>query len=169
MSWSEYISEIRETLLINKYVQQARGSMLSAIPAPSEREMRQFLSRNQQRFINPEMIRFDQVFIDTRNADSASVSSARERLEQESSRIRSGRIECDDLLDSSVDDASLQGGDVSVGRALDEQAGRQPLEDGTDFVDLPRTVLVEGRHLRSGVRYHRHQPLGLELAERFPD
>ena len=122
LGWEEYLAELRSTLRINKYVQQEKSDVIANVEPPTEREMQTFLARNQQRFINPEMVRFEQIYIDTRNADGARLDEARERLDDIARQIRSGRTSFDDALDSTVDDASIQGGDFGYLLATDEQA-----------------------------------------------
>ncbi len=132
LTWDEYRDQIRQRLLQEKYILQEKQDVLQSVETPSQAEIQRFYDENATEFSNPAMVRFEHVFIDTRQSSNAETRRKRDTIEELYSEIQSGSTSFDELLDASVDDASYSAGDFGYLMRQDA-ANRQLL--GQDFID----------------------------------
>jgi parvulin-like peptidyl-prolyl isomerase len=168
-SWDEYVEQIRQRLIQEKYVMEEKRSVLEEIGAPSEQDIRSFYEDNATRFTNPAMVRFEHLFVDTRNLSEEEVEDKREQARELYQAIDSGEKTFDQLLDDSLDDPSFSGGDFGY-LMRESQQDRNLL--GQDFIQAV-FALEEGEMsdglLESNVGFHivrvknRRQPRVLGL------
>jgi parvulin-like peptidyl-prolyl isomerase len=146
-----------------------KRSVLEDIGAPSEQEIRSFYEDNATRFTNPAMVRFQHLFVDTRNLSDDEIEEKRERARELYRAIEQGEKSFDQLLDESLDDPSFSGGDFGY-LMRESQQDRNLL--GQDFIQSV-FALEEGQMsdglLESNVGFHivrvtnRRQPRVLAL------
>ena len=133
MSWDEYVEQITQRLIQEKFVVEKKRSMIQNVDQPSSREIRAFYEENATQFTNPAMIRFNQLFIETRNRSDSQVAAARQKAEELRGQLRSGQATFQELMNDSLDDASYSGGDFGFLLRNDPQArnllGRQFIEN----------------------------------------
>ena len=132
LTWDEYRDQIRQRLLQEKYILQEKQDVLQSVETPSQAEIQRFYDENATEFSNPAMVRFEHVFIDTRQSSNAETRRKRDTIEELYSEIQSGSTSFDELLDASVDDASYSAGDFGYLMRQDA-ANRQLLGQG--FID----------------------------------
>ncbi len=154
VSWEEYVDQVRERLIQERYILEEKRSIIRDISAPTEAEIRRFYDENATQFANPAMVRFSHLYIDTRNLSNQEKQERRERAEELYGRIRSGAATFAELLDESLDDATFSGGDFGYLLRQDQQSLRLL---GAGFIDGVFEVEegeVSDGVLESNVGYH---------------
>ncbi|MFW6328567.1 MAG: peptidylprolyl isomerase [Alkalispirochaetaceae bacterium] len=111
LTWEEYVEQITERLIQEKYVVENKREMINNLDPPGRNAVLAFYEENATQFTNPAMVRFNQLFIDTRNRSDSQVAAGRDRAEQLRQQLRSGQSSFQELMNASLDDASYQGGD----------------------------------------------------------
>ncbi|MFW6234698.1 MAG: SurA N-terminal domain-containing protein, partial [Spirochaetota bacterium] len=76
LAYEDYVGELRKQLLQQRYVQETQRSRLENIPEPDEREIQRVFDENRSEFINPELVRFRHLYIDTREMNEQQRSDA---------------------------------------------------------------------------------------------
>ncbi len=111
MEWDEYVDEVRQRLVQERYVLESRREMFEAVENPSERDIRRVYEENASEFMNPAMIRFNHIFFDTRNVESSARSEKREKADELWSEIEAGERSFEDVMRAADDDTTFSGGD----------------------------------------------------------
>lgn len=132
LTWPQYVEQITERLLLEKFVLQRAESGFADVPEPTTAEIRRFYDTNAQQFSNPAMVRFDHLFFDLREASAEEEQSARRRARDLAARLERGAAAYDQLIRDSLDDVSYAGGDFGYLIAGDPVATERL---GEDFVN----------------------------------
>lgn len=132
MSWDEYVGEITERLVQERFILARAERDFGEIAEPTTREIRQVYEENAQQFTNPAMVRFEHLFFDLRNRPAAEQQAARQQADTFARQLSRGTRSFDDLLRGSLDDASYAGGDFGYILRGDMQATQRL---GTAFVN----------------------------------
>lgn len=132
MSWQEYREQIRQRLLQEKYVLQEKQSVFQSVSPPSDQEVRSFYEENATEFSNPAMVRFEHIFVDTRQSSGAAAREKQERIEELYEQIEKGSRSFAEIVDGAVDDAAYSAGDFGYLMRQDNR-NRQLL--GQEFID----------------------------------
>jgi len=113
-SWDQYISDMRDQLLVQTYVTQTKRSMFENIEPPAEEEIKDTYAQNKTEFTSPEYVRISHVFVNTQNKSEEKQKEALERLKEGLRKYRNGELSFDDFVaDYSEDENSrFSGGDV---------------------------------------------------------
>lgn len=132
MAWNDYLKQGKEQLMVQNYIKLKKQSLFSNIDPPTDEEVREIYEENQHLFINPEMVRFSQIFRDTRNLGREEKQKARDLMEEIYRDLRNGRATFDDLVLKYSDDTQsrYKGGDVGY-LARNDVNSKQLL--GNDF------------------------------------
>lgn len=134
MSWADYLQQGKEQLLTQNYIKFKKQKLFEDIDKPSDREIREIYNENQHLFINPEMVRFGQIYRDTRNLSASEKNRARDLMEEILADLRSGKTTFDEMVMKYSDDTQsrYKGGDVGF-LAINDKNSKQLL--GSDFFD----------------------------------
>jgi peptidyl-prolyl cis-trans isomerase SurA len=147
MSWDEYRDEIRKRLIQERFILERAERQFSEIPEPTAREVRQVYEENAQQFTNPAMARFDHLFFDLRETDSAAEQSARQRANRLARDISRGNTTFQELLRASLDDSTYAGGDfgylIRGDRNAISQLGRSFVETVLDLEEDQVSGVIE--------------------------
>jgi parvulin-like peptidyl-prolyl isomerase len=141
MSWEDYQEQLKQAIVQQKYVLQRKKAFFDRIPEPSDSEVEDFYESNKTAFVAPDMVRFQHVFIDTRNLSSKEEKDkARQRAEEIYRELRNGAAFADLVVKYSDDRSSrYKGGDFGYLRR-DDQARKQLL--GREFFEAPFKMKV---------------------------
>ncbi|MBN1834816.1 MAG: peptidylprolyl isomerase [Spirochaetales bacterium] len=141
MSWEQYVEQLEQAVIQQKYVLQKKKAFFDNIAQPSDREIEDFYESNKTAFVAPDMVRFQHVFIDTRNLPSKDEKDkARQRAEEIHRELRNGASFADLVVKYSDDrNSRYKGGDFGYLRR-DDQARKQLL--GQDFFEAPFKMKV---------------------------
>jgi len=154
MSWEEIRDSVRKQLLQQKYVMQTQSDLIDDIQAPAEKAIQERYNRIATRLVNPEIIRFSQIFISTMNKNDAALAELREKAEDIHKKIRQG-ADFSSLVSEYTDDSSSRysGGDFGYLARDDERAEAY---FGKDFFD--RLFSLETNEvsdvMRSNIGFH---------------
>ncbi|MFW5747334.1 MAG: peptidylprolyl isomerase [bacterium] len=134
MSWTDYLQQGKEQLLTQNYIKFKKQELFEDIKEPTESEIREIYNENQHLFINPEMVRFGQIYRDTRNLSASEKNRARDLMEEILADLRSGKATFDEMVMKYSDDTQsrYKGGDVGF-LAINDKNSKQLL--GKDFFD----------------------------------
>ena len=133
MSWAEYRETLRRRIIQEKFIVESNRAMLQAPFTPSESDINRVYQENINQFLSPAFVRFEHLFIDTRNATPDQRTAKRQQMEGLLSQVRSGGVAAfTRLIQASVDDASFAGGDFGF-LPRGEQTTTQLL--GRSFID----------------------------------
>ena len=80
MSYDEFLTNMRLRLVQERYVQEKKKALFT-IDDPTESQIKDIYSANATDFINPQMIRFNHIYIDTRKLGDAEKNVATRRAE----------------------------------------------------------------------------------------
>lgn len=174
LSYDDYVQELRKQLLQQRYVQQTQQQRLENIAEPDEQDIRRVFNENRSEFINPALVRFRHLYIDTRNMNEQQRSDAASRL----GRIWSATNETAQAFEQLFGDASATEDYDAADFGYMPQNDRQIREIyGSDFVDTAFELDVDevSDVVRSNIGVHvmqvtdSRQPRFLELDdELFP-
>jgi peptidyl-prolyl cis-trans isomerase SurA len=141
MDWEEYQKQLSEAIIQQKYVMQKKKAFFDKIAPPTDAEIDDFYQTNKAAFVAPDMVRFQHIFIDTRNLPSKEEKDkARQRAEDIYRELRNGASFADLVVKYSDDrNSRYKGGDFGYLRR-DDQARKQLL--GRDFFEAPFKMRV---------------------------
>ena len=141
MDWDEYQTQLREAIVQQKYVMQKKKPFFDKIAPPTAAEIEDFYETNKAAFVAPDMVRFQHIFIDTRNLPSKEEKDkARQRAEEVYRELQSGASFADLVVKYSDDrNSRYKGGDFGYLRR-DDQARKQLL--GREFFEAPFKMKV---------------------------
>ncbi len=104
LSWEAYLEQIREQRQKIRFVRQEKQSYFDEMEQPSDEQIEKVFQRNSSNFINPEMVRISEIFVDTRNLNLSEKRKAKERAEQIYREYQNGNAEFGDLVLKYSDD-----------------------------------------------------------------
>lgn len=164
MSWADYLKQGKEQLMVQNYIKLKKQKLFENVSSPSEEEIREIYNENQHLFINPEMVRFSQVFRDTRNLSKEEKRKALELMEEIYRDLQNGRASFDDLVIKYSDDTKsrYKGGDIGY-LARNDTNSKQLL--GKEFFNAAFDTPVEQTSdiIESNIGYHI-----LKITEKLP-
>ncbi|MFP4365085.1 MAG: peptidylprolyl isomerase [Spirochaetia bacterium] len=154
-TWEEFVDQIRQRVMQEKYVTQVKRELFENIDPPSESEIQEVFEENALQFVNPPMVRFSHIFIDTRNLGDEDRNQARERAEEIYRDLQNGAANFEELVREYSDDTSSRysGGDFGYLVRNDERAVALL---GREFVSQPFSMEegeIEGV-LESNIGFH---------------
>ncbi|NCN04600.1 MAG: hypothetical protein GW949_03105 [Spirochaetales bacterium] len=171
MTWEEYRDRLRRRIIQEKYVAQDNQALLTAPYTPTATEIDATYQENVSQFLSPAYVRFDHLFIDTRNKTTAQVQELRTKMQGFLTQIRNGGAAAfTRLVQASIDDPTYSGGDFGF-LPRGEQTTQQLL--GRSFIDGV-FALEQGRFsdlLESNLGFHlvritdKRQPKLLTLSD----
>ncbi len=123
--------EIRNKILVEKYVLRAKRAMIENVSAPTQQEIRTVYRQNATNFINPEMTNIRHIFVDNRNKSD---QDALEKINRALNRLQSGEKSFSELvLEISEDEATKFSGGELGWLAINDSDRSQML--GGNFFD----------------------------------
>lgn len=132
MSYDDYRSELRKQLLQQRYIQETERQRFESIAEPSESEIREVYNENVTEFINPAMVRFSHVYVDTRQLDENERSRAMDTLRDVWQELEAGDRSFGEAYDRAQTESALGSADFGYLPRNDREL-RQQL--GSSFVD----------------------------------
>ncbi len=133
LSWEAYREQIREQRQKIKYVRQEKQSYFDRIERPTDQEIEKLFQRNSSNFINPEMVRISEIFVDTRNLNATEKRKAKDRAQQIYREYQNGNSEFSELVVKYSDDMASRYSDGDKGYFTVNDPRMQVY--GEDFVD----------------------------------
>lgn len=153
MTWDDFLANMRKRLVQERFIMEKKRADFMGIKEATDEQVREIYDANATDFTNPQLLRFNHIFIDTRNLSEAERTQARKRAEDALRELRTSQFK-DVVIKYSDDTASkYRGGDFGYLPRNDAQ--RQMLlgrgfYDGVFALDVNQTSGV----LTSNLGYH---------------
>lgn len=163
MSWNEYVKNIREQLTRQQFIIAKKGDLINNVPQPTEGDIENRYQLMAPQLTNPEIIRFNQVFIDTRGLSPDQEAAAKQRAEEIYRKYLNGQDTFAQLVTKYTDDprGRYTGGDFGY-LARDDARYLQLL--GQTFMDsIFRLKVGDVKLLKSNIGYHI-----VQITEHYP-
>lgn len=155
LSWSAYQAQLTKQILEQKYITQQKQSVLNNVAQPTDQQIEERYSQIATQLTNPEIIRFSQIFIDTRNLNSADKEKARQLADKIYQEYENGQATFNKLVEQYTNDqhARYNGGDFGY-LARDDARATQLF--GARFMNEIFSLKVGevSRVLQSNIGYH---------------
>ena len=90
MSWEEIRESIRKQIIQQRYIAETKAELLEKVAPPDEEAIRERYRKIATRLVNPEIIRFNQIFISTVNKSQSQVDALRAKAEEAHRKLRQG-------------------------------------------------------------------------------
>ncbi len=153
--WAAYVKQAKEQLAINNYIKMKKSKDFDNIKPPPESEIQDIFNENSHLFLNPEMVRFSQIFRDTRNLSPLDKRQARDLMYEILRDLENGVATFEKLVIKYSDDTQsrYQGGDVGYLQRND-MASQSLL--GKNFFDKVFALKTgeTSRVIESNIGYH---------------
>lgn len=155
MPWDQYIQQGKDQLLTQKYIEFKKSDLFKNIKPPTDAEIQEIFNANSHLFMNPEMIRFSQIYRDTRNLTSDDEKKARDLMYEISRDLRNGKSTFEDMVMKYSDDVQsrYKGGDVGY-LAINDTASKQLLGDALFNTAFSTALNQVTDVIKSNVGYH---------------
>lgn len=153
MSFEDFRREMRDTIMLQRYIEQSKPNMIEQIAEPSENEIQRVYDENETSFLNPSMRGFTHIFYDTRNMSDEEKDDARRRADAKYREIRNGQKTFQQAVNAAMDASDVQVGDSAYIQRGDQQT--QALM-GRSFVDAVFQLEEDqvSRVIESNLGYH---------------
>jgi parvulin-like peptidyl-prolyl isomerase len=163
-SWDEFIEQIEKKVIIEKYIQQKKGSYFESLEEPSNSEIEDFYESNKMEFISPDIVKFKQILIFTKDFDSTIAGLAEDKANQIYREIQAGSS-FDRYLEVFLDDTnSTKVGGLSFDIWLRDDDNTKTYYGNSFFTEVFR--MDEGERsglMESNIGYHI-----VEIIEKIP-
>ncbi|TFG62646.1 MAG: hypothetical protein E4H36_07525 [Spirochaetales bacterium] len=155
MPWEQYIQQGRDQLLTQKYIEFKKSDVFKNIKQPTEAEIQEIFKANSHLFMNPEMVRFSQIYRDTRNLSPDDEKKARDLMYEITRDLKNGVSKFEDMVMKYSDDiqSRYKGGDVGY-LTINDTASRQMLGDALFNAAFSLGLYGVSDVIKSNVGYH---------------
>jgi len=155
MPWEQYLQQVKDQLLTQKYVEFKKSDAFKNIKAPSEAEIQQIFRDNSHLFMNPEIVRFSQIYRDTRTLSPDDEKKARDLMYEISRDLKNGVAKFEDMVMQYSDDmqSRYKGGDVGY-LTINDAASKQILGDAFFNTAFSASLNVPTEVVKSNIGYH---------------
>lgn len=124
LTWKVYEDQLKTQLLEQKYILQIKGNQINNVPAPTAQQIEDKYNQIASRLTNPEIVRFSQIFFDTRNLTQAQKEKAKELADKVYRDYLNGKATFNQLVQQYTNDqqARYNGGDFGYLARDDQRA-----------------------------------------------
>lgn len=136
-SFKEYI---KEQTILNNYVTAKKSDMLNNVPAPTEREIKNFYRQNQTTLFTQADTQKVSVITKAKTGDEAADAAALAELQGVSEQIQNGTLTFEKGVQLYSDDLASKARGGDVGWLVDNEVARASL--GDEFVDVAMNLDV---------------------------
>jgi len=119
MDYEAYTKSVRDQLVLEKYVSEKKRDFLRKSSIPTAEEVELFYQQNEEKFLNPEMIRFSHIFFATKGMNAADKEAKRKKAEEVYQKIISGKAKFSDMVREYSDDKNSIVRDGDIGNFVD--------------------------------------------------
>lgn len=155
MDYSVYKEEIRKQLILEKYVSEKKKDFILQVATPNTEEIQLFYRENEQKFINPEMIKVSHVFLATRGLSPEDKAEKKKLADQVLQKYNAGDSTFEELVRDNTEDKQSLVRDGDLGSYLD-RSEQNISAFGRSFIDAVFSMKLdtEVRLLESSQGYH---------------
>ncbi|MDR1625613.1 MAG: peptidylprolyl isomerase [Spirochaetia bacterium] len=121
LSWDDFTTTTRKRLIREKYVRDKKRAVFADIKEPTEAQILQIYEENATDFTNPQLLRFNQVYISTQGLSEVEKQQARKRAEEALAELRGSQFKDVVLKYSDDTNTKYKGGDAGYHARNDGQ------------------------------------------------
>jgi len=156
-TWDKLMSEVENSVLVQKYVQQKQGAQLKDVKKPSEDEVASYYEENRSNFVSPEMAKVKQIVVVTQGKSADVVDKYKKKIDEIYDKIVNKGGSMDDYFEVFIEGQPDRIGSLDIGVWLRENDDKKRKElYGTEFfnnVFKMKTGAIS-QVLRSNIGYH---------------
>ena len=90
MSWEEIKSSMRKQIIQQKFIMQNQAGLLGSIAGPTESEIQERYQKIATKLVNPEIVRFSQIYISTVNRGEDAYAELQDKAEEALTKLKRG-------------------------------------------------------------------------------
>jgi parvulin-like peptidyl-prolyl isomerase len=119
MDYDTYADTVKNQLILEKYVREKKRDFIRTAIVPDNEEIEIFYRDNEEKFINPEMIKFSHIFFATRGPGAKDKAEQKELANEVYRKIVSGQSSFKDMVREYSDDKGSVVRDGDIGNFID--------------------------------------------------
>ncbi|MDA3957659.1 peptidylprolyl isomerase [Oceanispirochaeta sp.] len=119
MDYETYAQTVRDQLILEKYVSEKKRDFLRTSSMPGTDEVELFYRQNEEKFLNPEMVKFSHIFFSTRGTAAGDKSQKREQADEVYQQIVRGNAKFEEMVRKYSDDKASVVRDGDIGNFID--------------------------------------------------
>lgn len=129
-----YQNSIKEQILLEQYVSEKKRDFIRTTSMPTDDEIETFYMQNEDKFINPEMVRLSHIFFNTRGIDAAAKAEIKKNADAVYQQIVSGEATFAAMVREHSDDKETIVRDGDLGTYID-RSDQNIAVFGRDFLN----------------------------------
>ena len=155
MDYNVYKEEIRRQLILEKYVTEKKKDFIIQTTSPSTEEIELFYHQNEEKFLNPEMVKLSHIFFSTKGLLSSEKADKKKIADQVLQQFNRGEKTFEELVRENSEDKNSIVRDGDLGSFLD-RSDQNIAIFGRDFINkiFNMPVETEVNLLESNQGYH---------------
>ena len=134
VDYDTYTQSIRDQILLEKYVSEKKKDFIRTSSIPTDDEIETFYSQNEDKFINPEMVRLSHIFFNTRGMDASAKAEVKSKAESVYQQIVKGDATFPEMVREHSDDKETVVRDGDLGTYID-RSEQNVAVFGRDFLN----------------------------------
>ncbi|WP_168203388.1 peptidylprolyl isomerase [Oceanispirochaeta crateris] len=134
MDYETYAQTVRDQLILEKYVTEKKRDFLRSSSIPSTSEVELFYRQNEEKFLNPEMVKFSHIFFATRGISAEDKNAKREEANRVYQAILKGTSKFEEMVREHSDDKGSVVRDGDIGNFIDRSEQNVSIF-GRDFLN----------------------------------
>ncbi len=119
MEYDTYAETVKNQLILEKYVREKKRDFIRTAVIPDNEEIELFYRDNEEKFLNPEMIKFSHIFFATRGPDAKDRDEQKRIADEVYRKIVSGQATFKDMVREFSDDKGSVVRDGDIGNFID--------------------------------------------------
>ena len=159
-TWDRLMDEVKNTVTMQKYVQQKQAPQLKDIKKPTNEEITSYYEENRASFISPEMIKVKQIAVITQGLPAEIAEKYKKKIDEIYDKIINKGASLDDFFEIYIEGQKekIGGLDISVWQRDDEK--KKALFGKDFFTDIfkAKAGSLSGV-VKSNIGYHIYQIL----------
>ncbi len=155
MDYDVYKEEIRKQLILEKYVTEMKKDFILRTSTPGSDEIQLFYNQNEEKFLNPEMVKLSHIFFSTKGITAEQKAEKKALADQVMKQFNSGSSSFEDLVRANTEDKNSIVRDGDLGSYLDRSEQNISLF-GDNFINTIFSMAVDTdvRMIESNQGYH---------------
>ena len=119
MEYDAYSETVKNQLILEKYVREKKRDFMRTAVVPNNEEIEVFYKENEEKFLNPEMVKFSHIFFATRGPNAKDKGEQKDLANEVYRKIVSGQATFKDMVREYSDDKGSVVRDGDIGNFID--------------------------------------------------
>ncbi|MBF9015064.1 MULTISPECIES: peptidylprolyl isomerase [unclassified Oceanispirochaeta] len=134
VEYDTYAQSIRDQLILEKYVSEKKMEFIRATAMATKEDIELFYTQNEEKFLNPEMIKFSHIFFATKGQGAGSREDQKKEAESVYQKIIKGDVDFVSMVREHSDDKGSVVRDGDIGNFIDRSEQNVTIF-GRDFLN----------------------------------